>query len=763
MIVAPAYMQGLVPALGWTLAHFLWQGALVALALQVVLKACRTARARHDWALGALFVMAVLPVVTFAWLQAGVRIVLVPHGFPGLTPLAQRWETFAVAAWLAGVAALAVRMAGGLVLVERLRRSAVALPPEWTARCRALEQKIATPLAVLFAQSEAVATPIVAGWLKPMVLIPAGFLVRLPPAELEALILHELAHVRRLDAFANLIQSVVETALFYHPAVWWVSRRVRLEREQCCDDLAVAAVGDRALYVRALQSLETLRVPSHGVLAAGGGDLRRRAARILGAATAPERPALSRFAAMAILALGAGAMTQGAAVQAKPDAAPSKVPAAQVAAAASAGSASAPAPASAAPPPPVEAAPRIVLAEAETPAPLVLVPAVTPASTPVAEPSPVVEPPPAAPAELASNGPTVRTLVVSPKSAPKPDVEIQVGGFPNDAHQSYAQIWPFDSGEVRQEGHVVMTCRINVHGFAEQCAVMSEAPANLNFGKAALALRPTLRFAPAAGPDGPVPATLTIAVDYKARAPVPDAHPVARAVRLRDPDSVSETGLKFNTLNDPVWVRTASFDDLVAAYPRKAGGKEGYVVSACSVRKKDGALEGCYAIREEPEGRGFGLAAQPVLDKFRVSPEQARRQIPGQQLWVMVPVRFPSAQEMAERTVTAPKWVAGFDRSQAPKVYPPQAVAAGVTSGRGVARCTVGAGGALTDCAPEGAEPNGLGFSEAAAKLASTMRMSLWSGDATPVEGGVIHVPIRLNLKGAAEPSGASALAAGGH
>jgi len=79
-----------------------------------------------------------------------------------------------------------------------------------------------------------------------------------------------------------------------------------------------------------------------------------------------------------------------------------------------------------------------------------------------------------------------------------------------------------------------------------------------------------------------------------------------------------------------------------------------------------------------------------------------------------------------------------------------------------MARCTVGAGGALTDCAPEGAEPNGLGFSEAAAKLASTMRMSLWSDDATPVEGGVIHVPVRLNLKGAAEPSGASALGAGG-
>jgi hypothetical protein len=117
MTVVFAYLQGLVPALGWTLAHFLWQGGLVAFALQVVLKACRTSRARHDWALGALVLMALLPVATFAWLQTGVRIVLVPHGFPGLIPAGQRWETFAVAGWLAGVAALAVRMAGGLVLV----------------------------------------------------------------------------------------------------------------------------------------------------------------------------------------------------------------------------------------------------------------------------------------------------------------------------------------------------------------------------------------------------------------------------------------------------------------------------------------------------------------------------------------------------------------------------------------------------------------------------------------------------------------------
>ncbi|MBS0362685.1 MAG: hypothetical protein JSR98_15015, partial [Proteobacteria bacterium] len=427
---ALAYLQGLVPALGWTLAHFLWQGALVAFALQVVLKACRTSRARHDWALAALMLMAILPLATFAWLQGGVRIVLVPSGFPGLTPAGRQWETFAVDAWLVGVAILAVRLAGGLVLVERLRRSAEPLPTTWILRCRLLEQRIVLQLKVAFAQSEAVATPIVAGWLKPMVLVPAGFLTRLPPAELEALILHELAHVRRLDAFANLIQSVVETLLFYHPAVWWVSRRIRLEREQCCDEVAANAIRDRALYVRALQSLETLRASPHGVLAANGeGELKRRAAHILGLAAAPERPALSRTAAVAVLALGAAAMTHSATVRAEPGRASDAVGSSVAIPRAEASSASAalrPLAGSSARRPALAPAPRIVLAAADvaTPTPLVEPQPATSLAIPVPAPGP--QQVKVAPVAYA---PTVGPLVVSPIKPLKPDTRIDAGSL----------------------------------------------------------------------------------------------------------------------------------------------------------------------------------------------------------------------------------------------------------------------------------------------------------------------------------------------
>ena len=102
----------------------------------------------------------------------------------------------------------------------------------------------------------------------------------------------------------------------------------------------------------------------------------------------------------------------------------------------------------------------------------------------------------------------------------------------------------------------------------------------------------------------------------------------------------------------------------------------------------------------------------------------------------------------------APIWLAGFDPAQAPRLFPPEAIAKGLTTGRGIARCTVGADGGLTGCTPDSADPPDLGFSEAAARLASPLKMNLWSADGAPVEGGVVRVPIRLNLKEASNAPG---------
>jgi len=758
-----AYLEGLVPALGWTLAHFLWQGALIALVLQVLLKACRTARTRHDLALAGLVLMALAPIATFAWLKAGVRIVFVPPGFPGL-PNGATWETLAVAAWLTGVAVLAIRTAGGLLVIERLRRTAQPLPPEWAQRCRALHRRMTSSLGVVFAQSEAIAAPLVAGWVRPMVLIPTAALIRFPADQLEALILHELAHVRRLDAIANLIQTVVETALFYHPAVWWVSRRIRVEREHCCDDLAVAAIADPALYVRALQGIESWRAAPAGVLAASGGDLKSRAARILGLAGAPERPALSRTAAVVILTAAAAAMTHSAAVQATPARRPAPSPTPSVAPIASTAPDTAlPTPAARSDsdiaPPAQTGAPIIVLAEA---APVV---ATTPLPVATAKPAPAPQTLVIASA-AASAGPTQSLSPVTVTPAAKPDVRIDVGGSMPNTDPNAAQIWPSTAYTARFDGHVTMSCRIDVYGLAEHCEVLSESPKGKKFGAAALQMRTTLKLPPTMGPEGPIETVKTIAVDFTS----PDTYSEQTGSGSCTSGSVAANGMSagdvtcttaYNTIvyngglpmtrvtmvDFPIWAQTPGFGDLARAYPAKGGGAEGYVAAHCRVLRS-GELTQCAAIKEFPEGRGFAWAARDLTAKFRMAPAIAATHHDSP-LWVDVPIRMPPPAKAQNPTVLSPLWLTRPDPGKPLKLFPPEAVAAGQTSGRGVARCTVAADGALTACAPDPEEPASPGFSEAAAKIASRMKMNLWSGDGAPVAGGVVHVPIRLNLKGA--------------
>ena len=125
-------------------------------------------------------------------------------------------------------------------------------------------------------------TPAVIGWIRPVVLLPASALSGLEPGQIEALLAHELAHIRRHDYLVNLLQTAVETLLFYHPAVWWVGRQMRAERENCCDDLAVAVCGDALVYARALTELEQIRIAAPRLaMAANDGSLLNRVRRLL--------------------------------------------------------------------------------------------------------------------------------------------------------------------------------------------------------------------------------------------------------------------------------------------------------------------------------------------------------------------------------------------------------------------------------------------------------------------------------------------------
>ena len=296
---------------GLTLLHFFWQGAAVALTLQLllVLVGRSSAAARYGIACAALMAMVALPAITSARLAGGaVPVSTSAFGSPvkasvetgataPSTTVAER-PRFAIAssssrlralltviawAWALGVALLTIRTAAGWWRVRRLYKLALRSPQsKWREAVAIWADRLQLRNVPRVVESAGVDTPAVVGWLRPIVLLPIASLASLTPTQVEAILVHELAHIRRHDYLVNLLQSAVETALFYHPAVWWVSAIVRAEREHCCDDLAVRFCGDRHAYADALVVLESKRFVSGVPLpAATDGPLSVRVARIL--------------------------------------------------------------------------------------------------------------------------------------------------------------------------------------------------------------------------------------------------------------------------------------------------------------------------------------------------------------------------------------------------------------------------------------------------------------------------------------------------
>jgi Zn-dependent protease with chaperone function len=294
-------------AVAQALVSFLWQGALVALVLAGVLAVVRSPRLRYGMAAGALLLMIALPVATVVRQVGGESRAespipgadspgYAPSPPPGALEKAQEWDPVmssaggrltdwlpaVFAGWLLGVVLLSVWNGMGWMRVRQMaRREVRAVEEVWLVRLGELKARMGIGRAVALLESARVQVPTVIGWLKPVILVPASVFSGLSPRQLEAVLAHELAHVRRHDDLINLLQTLVETLLFYHPAVWWVSRQVRIERESCCDDLALAVCGDRLGYARALAALEELRAPRLA-LAANGGELLARIRRLAG-------------------------------------------------------------------------------------------------------------------------------------------------------------------------------------------------------------------------------------------------------------------------------------------------------------------------------------------------------------------------------------------------------------------------------------------------------------------------------------------------
>jgi beta-lactamase regulating signal transducer with metallopeptidase domain/protein involved in polysaccharide export with SLBB domain len=189
-----------------------------------------------------------------------------------------------VGLWSLGVLGASLYHLGGWLLLHRFRAQAGAAPPVWQARFAALMVRMNVRRAILTV-TDRLEVPIVIGALRPMVLVPLSLLNNLSPPEIEAILAHELAHVRRHDYLINLIQTAIETLFFYHPAVWWIGRQIRRERECCCDELAAETCGNRLNYARALTALEQNRIGriplALGALGGGKNELLARVQRLL--------------------------------------------------------------------------------------------------------------------------------------------------------------------------------------------------------------------------------------------------------------------------------------------------------------------------------------------------------------------------------------------------------------------------------------------------------------------------------------------------
>ncbi len=288
--------------LGWTLIHFLWEGTVLTLLLYLFMGFTRDSRARYGAGVVIIAFMSASPVITFFSLLAGDHshadpsqlqavvssLKTVASSAAGIPVAAQSllstdWLAYCVVAWLAGVTVFALRALGGYLVLRRLvREKCEPLAADLRALCARLQEKLGVTRTVRYVHSHLVQAPAVVGWFRPAVLIPVSALAGLSPSQLEAVIAHELAHIRRLDCFVNLFQIAVETILFYHPAVWWVNRQIRIERENCCDDVAVMVSGDSLTYARALVLMEDCRHTPQMALAANSGSLKHRVSRILG-------------------------------------------------------------------------------------------------------------------------------------------------------------------------------------------------------------------------------------------------------------------------------------------------------------------------------------------------------------------------------------------------------------------------------------------------------------------------------------------------
>ena len=276
-------------AIGGAVLHFLWQGTVIGLITAILIRGLRksSAESRYAVALGSSVICLIVFLITFFGLvnnvpNAGGGLVLTTGLMPSLN-YSENLQPIAALIWGIGVGLLMARFAFHWLWSQRLRTRMVANPDgQWLDIFDELKTQLSISKTVKMLKSGLAQTPMVVGWISPVVLVPAAAFASLSPEQMRMILAHELMHIRRYDHWVNQFQALVEIILFFHPVVWWLSRQMKIEREYCCDDASLKAVPKPKLMAQTLAQLEQIKISSPAnILAADGGSLMDRITRIL--------------------------------------------------------------------------------------------------------------------------------------------------------------------------------------------------------------------------------------------------------------------------------------------------------------------------------------------------------------------------------------------------------------------------------------------------------------------------------------------------
>jgi beta-lactamase regulating signal transducer with metallopeptidase domain len=292
------FTTDIIRAFGWTLLHSFWQAFFVYACLRIVLRIWPMASAAIKYHLSFLSLAGIAGwfLVTFynqldaireaqkiqemamTWDTATIAAAMeqLPkqsNGLQTMLPGMESYFPFLVAVYIVGVTLMTIKLCLDLAQLRQMRQEGIsAMGRTWDEHLLKLAVNMGVTRKVQLFISQHLQVPVMIGFLKPVILLPAAMVSNLSPEQLEAILLHELAHIKRNDYLLNIFQSIVETILFFNPFVWWISKNIRLEREHCCDDLVIAGTVQPLHYAKALVALEEYRLTANPMAMAAADD-----------------------------------------------------------------------------------------------------------------------------------------------------------------------------------------------------------------------------------------------------------------------------------------------------------------------------------------------------------------------------------------------------------------------------------------------------------------------------------------------------------